>query len=102
MQASVSSTLIATTGTADVTVFNPPSPQSGGGTGGGGTSATSLTFTVQTAAFPAAASAAASPSVSAVEETPAGSAGGRHVAFAALQNHHAQLFVRDTGGGAAP
>jgi len=101
IQATVSSSLVASTGTAAVTVFNPPSPQSGGGTGGGGTSPTSLTFTVQTAACPAAAATAASPNVSAVEETPAVSADGRYVAYAAMQNDHAQVFVRDTCEGAA-
>src|SRR5216683_225486 len=101
IQATVSSALVASTGTAAVTVFNPPSPQSGGGSGGGGTSATSLTFTVQTAACPAAAATAASPNVSAVEETPAVSADGRYVAYAAMQNDHAQVFVRDTCEGAA-
>jgi hypothetical protein len=101
IQATVSSALIASTGTAAVTVFNPPSPQSGGGNGGGGTSPTSLTFTVQTAACPAAASAAASPNVSAVEETPAVSADGRYVAFTLTQNDHTQVFVRDTCEAAA-
>src|SRR5229473_4070311 len=64
IQATVSSALVASPVTAAVTVFNPPSPQSGGGSGGGGTSPTSLTFTVQTAACPAAAATAASPSMS--------------------------------------
>src|SRR5260370_34037674 len=35
IQATVSSSLVASTGTAAVTVFNPPPPQSGGGTRGG-------------------------------------------------------------------
>src|SRR5260370_9031250 len=52
IQATVSSTLIASTGTAAVTVFNPPSPQSGGGTPGGGTRAPSLPFPVPTPPFP--------------------------------------------------
>ncbi len=101
IQATVSGALVASIGAAAVTVFNPPSPQSGGGTGGGGTSATSLTFTVQTAACPAAASAAVSPNVSAMEETPAVSADGRYVAYTSTQNDHAQVFVRDTCEGAA-
>src|SRR5713226_3513215 len=101
IQATVSSALVASPSTAAVTVFNPPSPQSGGGTGGGGTSATSLTFTVQTAACPAAAATAASPSMSAAEETPAVSADGRYVAYTAMKNAHAQVFVRDTCEGAA-
>ncbi len=101
IQATVSSALVASPVTAAVTVFNPPSPQSGGGSGGGGTSPTSLTFTVQTAACPAAAAAAPSPSVSAVEETPAVSADGRYVAYTAVQNDHAQVFMRDTCEGAA-
>src|SRR5260370_6513235 len=101
IQATVSGALVASIGAAAVTVFNPPSPQSGGGSGGGGTRPTSLTFTVQTAACPAAASAAVSPNVSAMEETPAVSADGRYVAYAAMQNDHAQVFVRDTCDGGA-
>ena len=38
---------------------------------------------------------------SAMEETPAVSADGRYVAYAAMQNDHAQVFVRDTCEGAA-
>jgi hypothetical protein len=95
IQATVSSTLISSIGTAAVTVFNPPAPQSSG-SGGGGTSATSLTFTVQTAACPAAASATAAQSINAVEETPAVSAEGRYVAYTVMQNDHTQVLVRDT------
>jgi hypothetical protein len=99
IQATVSSALIASVGTASVTVFNPPAP-GGTGSGGGGTSPTSLTFTVQTAACSTAASAT-STRASAVEETPAVSADGRYVAYAAIQNDHAQVFERDTCEGAA-
>jgi hypothetical protein len=98
IQATVSSALIANVDTASVTVFNPPAP-GGAGSGGGGSSA-ALTFKVQTAACPSPASATSS-SVTAVEETPAVSADGRYVAYAAMQNDHAQVFLRDTCEGAS-
>jgi hypothetical protein len=95
IQATVTASLVANVGTAIVTVFNPPSPQSNGGNGGGGTSPNGLTFTIQTAACPAAATAASAQSVVA-EETPAVSADGRYVAYTADQNGHAQVLLRDT------
>jgi hypothetical protein len=81
--------------TAIVTVFNPPSPSSGGGTGGGGgTSANGLPFTIT----PAGSSMAKPRAVA--EETPAVSTEGRYVAYAAEQDGHSQIFVRDTCEGA--
>jgi hypothetical protein len=96
IQTTVSSTLIAGAGTANVSVFNPPAPQAGSGNGGGGTSQTNLQFTIA-ATCPAGSARAASASVqSAAEETPAVSAGGRFVAYTSMQNEHTRIFVRDT------
>ena len=90
--------------TGVVTVYNPPAagtPTGSGGvqnpsSGGGGTSPNGLTFTVN----PAGAGSTAAPRAEAAEDTPAVSADGRFVAFAATQGEHAQVFVRDTCEGA--
>lgn len=93
-------------GTATITVLNPPSlpvPNIAGSTGsGGGSSAPPVTVTVQTAACPAVAKAGGKPvSADAVaEETPALSLDGRYVAYTALRDQHAQIFLRDTCEGA--
>jgi len=100
IQAMVTSTLIASPGTANVSVFNPPAPQAGSGNGGGGTSQTSLTFTIA-ATCPAAAARAAAAVQTVGEETPAVSTDGRFVAYTAAQDAHTQVFVRDTCQGAA-
>jgi hypothetical protein len=97
--------------TASITVFNPPSPPPAGcvtscsGGGGGGSSAP-LTFTICAAGQPscapaAAAKAAATATETVAEETPALSLDGRFVAYAAIQNDRAQIFLRDTCEGAA-
>ena len=116
--ATISSTQITVTipasnvnaaGSAIVTVFNPPSlpvPGIAGSTGsGGGSSAASptTTVTVQSAACPAAAKASVSSEASAAiaEETPAVSVDGRYVAYTAVQDGHAQVFLRDTCESAA-
>lgn len=103
IKATVPGALYAAAGTASVTVFNPPSPQTtpAGGTpnpsaGGGGTSA-AQTFTIS---GPAPASAHAT-AASVQEETPTVSADGRYVAYSAAQEEHSQVFVRDTCEGAA-
>jgi hypothetical protein len=93
IQATVSATLIATPGTANVTVSNPPAPNSP--SGGGGTS-NALPFTVQTGVCPASASATTTAQTAVAEETPAVSHDGRYVAYTAAQNDHAQVFLRDT------
>jgi hypothetical protein len=105
IKATVPGSLISATGTAMVTVFNPPAPQvtPPGGTpnpssGGGGTS-TAQTFTITAASGALAHAASASQTV--VEETPSVSADGRYVAYSATENEHAQIFVRDTCEGAA-
>ncbi len=93
---------IAATGTAGVTVSNPPSLPVTGipgslGSGGGTTPATSVI--VQNAACPAAAKGTASTSAEALaiaEETPAISGDGRYVAYTAVQDGHSQIFFRDT------
>jgi hypothetical protein len=100
IQATVSSTLVANPGTANVSVFNPPAPQAGSGSGGGGTSQTSLAFTIATGSCPAAAAHIAAATQSVGEETPAVSTDGRFVAYTASQNEHSQVFVRDTCQGA--
>jgi hypothetical protein len=98
IQATVSSALLATADTARVTVFNPPAPQGGGG----GVSPAGQLFTVQQTAGPCLPpTPAIASNASAMEETPAVSADGRYVAYAAMQNDHAQVFVRDTCQGAA-
>ena len=103
IKATVPGSLISTAGTAMVTVFNPPVPQTTppGGTptpssGGGGTSG-AQTFMI-TAAGGALAHAA---SQTVVEETPSVSADGRYVAYSASDGQHTQIFVRDTCEGAA-
>jgi hypothetical protein len=97
IQATVTSPLIAAAGTAHVSVYNPPAPQSGGGSGGGGTSQTSVAFTIAPTSCPAGAARTAAAAVqTAVEETPAVSTEGRFVAYTATQDAHAQIFVRDT------
>jgi len=100
IQATVSSTLIATQGMANVSVFNPPAPQSGSGSGGGGASQNSPPFTIAATSCPAGSVRPAAAVQSAAEETPAVSADARFVAYSATQNEHAQIFVRDTCLGA--
>jgi WD40-like Beta Propeller Repeat len=102
IKATVPGALYSAAGTASVTVFNPPAPQTTpiGGTpspsaGGGGTS-TAITFTIS-AATPASAHATAE---SVTEETPSVSSDGRFVAYTASQNEHSQIFLRDTCEGA--
>ena len=107
IQASIPVALLAAAGTATVTVFNPGSPPPAGCTticsgGGGGGSSAPQTFTICAAApcvAPAAASATAAALVA--EETPAVSLDGRYVAYTAVQNERAQVFLRDTCEGAA-
>jgi hypothetical protein len=99
VQATVPNTLVASAGSASVSVFNPPAPNSGTGNGGGGTSPTSLPFTI--ASVCPAVSAHPVAAVQTVREgTPAVSADRRFVAFTATQGEHSQIFVRDTCQGA--
>ena len=94
IQATVPSSLVASAGTATVTVSNPPVPNSP--SGGGGPS-NGLTFTVASICPAAAKSTATSAAQIAVaEETPAVSLDGRYVAFTAAQGEHTQVFLRDT------
>ncbi|HEY2823031.1 MAG TPA: hypothetical protein VGJ06_18445 [Candidatus Acidoferrum sp.] len=93
--------------TAIVTVFNPPAagtPAGNGGvtnptSGGGGTSPGGLSFTVNPVGTPSNAAPRAE-AAQAAEDTPAVSADGRYVAYAATQGDHSQVFVRDTCEGA--
>jgi hypothetical protein len=101
--------LFGTTGSATVTVYNPPVEVSNcptglncGGTGGGGTSpcplvsgSTTVTVCTLTITDPSNSSNA-----SLEEETPAVSADGRYVAYAAPQSGHSQILARDTCQGA--
>ena len=103
IKATVPGALYSAPGTASVTVFNPPAPQTipAGGTpnpsaGGGGTSM-AQTFTI-TGPAPASAHAIAQ---SVLEETPSVSADGRYIAYSAQQNEHSQILLRDTCEGAA-
>lgn len=112
IQLSIPGSLLATTGSAIVTVSNPPAPDNGctvscGGAGGGGTSpcplvmgtttgVTVCTFTITAAAG----NGAAASSAQVEEETPAVSADGRYVAYTASESDHAQIFARDTCQGA--
>ncbi len=100
IQAMVTNTLIAGAGTANVSVFNPPAPQSGSGSGGGGASQNSPQFTIAATSCPAGSASPAAAMQSAAEETPAVSGDARFVAYTATQNEHAQIFVRDTCQGA--
>lgn len=101
IQATVTNTLIASPGTANVSVFNPPAPQAGSGNGGGGTSQNSPLFTIVATSCPVAAARATAAVQTVGEETPAMSTDGRFVAYTAPQDAHAQVFVRDTCQGAA-
>lgn len=110
IQATVDSSLLATEGCAVVSVFNPPAagsttsglPNPSGG--GGGTSANTPTFTISTnpgfCPAPAVSKTTANAAQTVAEETPAVSGDGRFVAYTALQNGVAQVFVRDTCAGA--
>ena len=105
IQATVDASLVTSAGSAIVTVYNPPTPQTvppgsvaNPPSGGGGTS-NGVTFTVSGSACPAGSTASAQSSVA--KETPAVSADGRYVAYSATQNAHIQIFVRDTCEGAA-
>jgi hypothetical protein len=109
IQATVNSSLLTTQGCAVVSVFNPPAPVSSTSgvpnpsAGGGGTSANTPTFTISTDPnfCPAPAVSSASAAARAVaEETPSVSADGRYVAYTALQDKLAQVFLRDTCAGA--
>jgi hypothetical protein len=108
IQATVDASLLvnATTApvTALITVYNPPaagSPPASGGvanptSGGGGTSPGGLSFTVNPVGTPS----NAAPRAESAEDTPAVSADGRYVAYAATEGDHSQVFVRDTCEGA--
>ena len=107
IQASIPVALLATAGTAGVTVFNPGSPAPPGCTrlcsgGGGGGSSAPVNFTI-CATAPCIAPAVASASATALvaEETPAVNLDGRYVAYTAVENDRAQIFLRDTCEGVA-
>ena len=114
IQATVPANLLANSGltnvTASVTVFNPPSPPPAGCTGtcnggGGGGSSSGVTFTIcpssQSSCIVPAAKSASAAAVMVEQETPAVSFDGRHVAYTAVENERAQVFLRDTCEGAS-
>ncbi len=112
IQATVTAGLLANAGTtnltASVTVFNPPSPAPTGCTtscngGGGGGSSSPATFTIcpSSGCPPGTAVSPATATALVAEETPALSLDGRYVAYTAVQNNRAQVFLRDTCEGAA-
>jgi hypothetical protein len=113
--ATIPATLLASQTCGLVSVFNPAAiptvPPSGVGnpfSGGGGTSFNTPGFAVSTdpAFIPSCnatgvnPAAARSSSIAAAEETPALGLDGRYVAYTAVQNGHAQIFLRDTCTGA--
>jgi hypothetical protein len=113
--ATIPATLLASQTCGLVSVFNPAAiptvPPSGVGnpfSGGGGTSFNTPGFAVSNdSAFIASCNAtgvnpaaARSSSIAAAEETPALGLDGRYVAYTAVQNGHAQIFLRDTCSGA--
>jgi hypothetical protein len=111
IQATVTPDLLVNAGSANlmasVTVFNPPSPPQPGcvtpctGGGGGGSSAPA-TFTIcPSTGCPAGPTPAVSAAALVAEETPALSLAGRYVAYTAVQNDRAQVFLHDTCEGAA-
>jgi hypothetical protein len=92
---------ISAAGTAAVTVSNPPSlplPNVPGSTGSGGGTSTAANVTVQSAPCPVAAKTqtASESSAAVAEETPAVSLDGRFVAYTAVQDERAHVFLRDT------
>src|SRR6266699_2390228 len=116
IQATVTSDLLSNAGssnvTANVTVFNPPSPAPPGcvtactGGGGGGSSGPVIFTICPSSGCPPGTPASASAAALVAEETPALSIDGRYVAYTAVQNDRAQVFVRDscegTAGGCKP
>ncbi len=93
---------------ATVSVFNPPSPPPAnctiactGGGGGGASLPKSFNICPNNTACSGAVANSAAAAASVAEETPAVSLDGRYVAFTAVQNEHAQAFLRDTCESAA-
>jgi WD40-like Beta Propeller Repeat len=113
IQATVPNTLVGSAGSAAVSVFNPPSPQTtppgqvpNPSAGGGGSSANQPTFTIlatgSTCPAGTTAKATTAATLRIAEQTPAVSVDGRYVAYVAEQDGHSQVFVRDTCQGAEP
>ncbi len=95
-------------GNATVTVYNPPSlplnvPGSTGSGGGTSIPSAASSVTIQSAPCPVAAKAQASSELSGAvaEETPAVSLDARYVAYTAVHDDRAHIFLRDTCEGAA-
>src|SRR5258708_6386067 len=99
---------LSVAGTASVNVYNPPSlplndPGSTGSGGGTSIPSAASSVTIQSAPCPVAAKAQASSELSGAvaEETPAVSLDARYVAYTAVQDERAHIFLRDTCEGAA-
>jgi len=108
IQLNIPGSVLASAGTATVTVTNPPLTQNCtpgvncNGSGGGGTSpcplltgSTTLTVCTFTVTDPGNSGNTANAS-GVEEETPALSSDGRYVAYAGSQGGHSQIFARDT------
>jgi hypothetical protein len=102
IQLVIPDSLLASQGTAIVTVYNPPACPTPAPSGvsnpysGGGGSSNGVTFTV-TSDPPTHSSLTAH---LVAEEAPALGQDGRYVSYTASQNGHAQIFLRDTCAGA--
>src|SRR5260370_12133940 len=98
MQATVPSNLISASGTASISVFNPPA--SGSGSGGGGTSPPPpVTFNIAATACPATAARTAAAMQTAAAETPAVSTDDAYAAYPASLATHGTVFAPDTAQG---
>ncbi len=103
IQLVIPDSLLASQGTAIVTVFNPPACPTPAPSGisnpfsGGGGSSNGVTFTI-TNDPPTHSTASA---LAVAEETPALGADGRFVSYTANHSGHSQIFLRDTCTGAA-
>ena len=95
----VPNTLIASAGSAGVSVSNPPAPMNGGGGGASNTAQFNICSNLTPCPPPAPSVAASKGAVA--DETPAVSSDARYVAYVATQNGHSQIFVKDTCEGAA-
>jgi len=106
IQTTIPTAILSQNGCGNVTVFNPaspPVPNLAGSVGSGGGTSNAVAFAVGTGVCPASvkSSASVTSSQGVMEETPAVSMDGRYVAFSALENNHAQVFLRDTCVGAS-
>jgi len=95
----VPNSLLASAGSAAITVYTPPAGSSGGG--GGSSNAAQFNICSGATACPPPALNSASSTAAVAEETPSVSSDARFVAYTAEQNGHSQIFLHDTCEGAA-